>query len=86
MSKTPDIDPDIAFNHVRRMLGDISPNFAFVVMDEDGDLFYDYTNHRIGRMLMTEALDDMDSDFGDFDWDDLIEDVEDEDDDEDYIF
>ena len=87
MSKTPDIDPDIAFNHVRRMLGDISPNFAFVVMDEDGDLFYDYTNHRIGRMLMTEALDDMDSDFGGFDWDDLIEDVEDEDgDDEDYIF
>ena len=87
MSKTPDIDPDIAFNHVRRMLGDISPNFAFVVMDEDGDLFYDYTNYRIGRMLMTEALDDMDSDFGDFDWDDLIEDVEDEDgDDEDYIF
>jgi len=87
MSKTPDIDPDIAFNHVRRMLGDISPNFAFVVMDEDGDLFYDYTNYRIGRMLMTEALDDMDSDFGDLDWDDLIEDVEDEDeDDEDYIF
>jgi len=83
-NKTPDIDPDIAFNHVRRMLGDISPNFSFVVMDEDGDLFYDYTNYRIGRMLMTEALDDMDSDFGDFDWDDLIEDVED--DDEDIIF
>jgi len=69
------------------MLADISPNFAFVVMDEDGDLFYDYTNYRIGRMLMTEALDDMDSDFGDFDWDNSIEDVEDEDDDdEDYIF
>jgi len=86
MSKTPDIDPDIAFNHVRRMLGDISPNFAFVVMDEDGDLFYDYTNYRIGRMLMTEALDDMDSDFGDFDWDDLIEDVEDEDGDDEDLF
>ena len=86
-NKKPEIDPDIAFNHVRRMLGDISPNFAFVVMDEDGDLFYDYTNYRIGRMLMTEALDDMDSDFGDFDWDNSIEDVEDEDDDdEDYIF
>ena len=83
-SKTPDIDPDIAFNHVRRMLGDISPNFSFVVMDEDGDLFYDYTNYRIGRMLMTEALDDMDSDFGDLNWDDIIEDVED--DDEDIIF
>ena len=86
MSKTPDIDPDIAFNHVRRMLGDISPNFAFVVMDEDGDLFYDYTNYRIGRMLMTEALDDMDSDFGDFDWDDLIEDIEDEDGDDEDLF
>ena len=68
------------------MLADISPNFAFVVMDEDGDLFYDYTNYRIGRMLMTEALDDMDSDFGDFDWDDLIEDVEDEDGDDEDLF
>jgi len=53
-------------------------------MDEDGDLFYDYTNYRIGRMLMTEALDDMDQDFGAFDWDEMIEDIEDED--EDSIF
>jgi len=82
-NKTPGIDPDIAFNHVRRMLADISPNFAFVVMDEDGDLFYDYTNYRIGRMLMTEALDDMDQDFGAFDWDEMIEDMDDDDEDED---
>jgi hypothetical protein len=29
-------------------------------MDEDGDLFYDYTNHRVGRMLVRETQADMD--------------------------
>ena len=61
MSKNPDIDPDIAFNHIRRMLADISPNFCFIVLDKDGDLFYDYSNHRIGKMLMMEAIEDLNS-------------------------
>jgi hypothetical protein len=32
----------------------------FIVMDDDGDLFYDYSNHRVGRMLVTETQKDMD--------------------------
>jgi hypothetical protein len=80
MIEEQDIDPDIAFNHVRRMLSDISSNFCFIILDEDGDLFYDYTNHRIGKMLMSEALDDMGCSNMEIDWDDL------EDDDEDLVF
>ena len=67
MSKTPDIDPDIAFNHIRRMLADISPNFCFIVLDEDGDLFYDYSNYRVGKMLMMEAIEDLNSELDEID-------------------
>ena len=35
-------------------------NYMFIVMDDDGDLFYDYSNHRVGRMLVTETQKDMD--------------------------
>jgi len=79
MSKTPDIDPDIAFNHVRRMLADISPNFCFIVLDEDGDLFYDYTNYRVGKMLMTEAIEDLNSEVDELDWEELVDEDEYED-------
>ena len=67
MSKTPDIDPDIAFNHIRRMLADISPNFCFIILDKDGDLFYDYSNYRIGKMLMAEAIEDLNSELAEVD-------------------
>lgn len=79
MSKTPDIDPDIAFNHIRRMLADISPNFCFIVLDEDGDLFYDYSNYRVGKMLMMEAIEDLNSELGEIDgtdWDFGVDDEE----------
>ena len=79
MSKTPDIDPDIAFNHIRRMLADISPNFCFIVLDEDGDLFYDYSNYRVGKMLMMEAIEDLNSELDEIDgtdWDFGVDDEE----------
>ena len=46
---------DLIYDQIRGILGEHFHNFCFVVMDEDGDLFYDYTNYRIGKMLMTEA-------------------------------
>ena len=42
-------------------------------MDDDGDLFYDYTNHRVGRMLISETKADMD---GDLDALDIVWDAE----------
>jgi hypothetical protein len=71
---------DLIYDQIRGILGEHFHNFCFVVMDEDGELFYDYTNYRIGKMLMTEALDDLDSDFGgdDFEWPDDGDDDDDE--------
>ena len=43
-------DYDDLFDRVRGM---------FIVMDDDGDLFYDYSNHKVGRMLLKETKDDM---------------------------
>ena len=33
----------------------------FIVMDDDGDLFYDYSNYKVGKMLLLESKLDMDS-------------------------
>ena len=55
-----DSDYDDLFDRVRGNLGEHFSNYMFIVMDDDGDLFYDYSNHRVGRMLITETQKDMD--------------------------
>ena len=42
----------------------------FIVMDDDGELFYDYTNHRVGRMLVAETRMDMEADRIEIWWED----------------
>jgi hypothetical protein len=51
-------------------------NYAFAIIDEEGDLRYDYSNWRIGRMLFSDSLMDMtqESIMSDIIWDDLEED------------
>lgn len=46
---------------VRAILSEHFPNFLFCVMDDDGDVYYDYTNLPIGKMLIREMQDDMES-------------------------
>jgi hypothetical protein len=48
----------------------------FIVMDDDGDLYYDYTNPRVGRMLVNETKADMNSDPLDIIWEDVEVDEE----------
>ena len=48
------------YDQVRAILAEHFPNFLFAVMDDDGELFYDYTNLPIGKMLMREIQDDLD--------------------------
>jgi hypothetical protein len=62
-----DCDYDELFDRVRGNLGEHFSNYMFIVMDDDGDLFYDYTNYRVGRMLISETQIDMDGDLDELD-------------------
>ena len=64
-------DTDAIYDQIRGILGEHFHNFCFIVMDEEGELFYDYTNYRIGKMLMKESLEDLNSELGDIElvWD-----------------
>ena len=72
---------DDLFDRVRGNLGEHFNNYMFIVMDDDGDLFYDYNNHKVGRMLLKETRMDMDGkiDMLDIIWEDeeALEDEED---------
>ena len=71
-----DLDHDELFDRVRGNLGEHFTNYMFIVMDEDGNLFYDYTNYRVGKMLVSETQQDMDGDDFEIWWDDE-EDIDD---------
>lgn len=72
-------DYDDLFDRVRGNLGEHFSNYMFIVMDDDGDLFYDYTNHRVGRMLLRETQIDMDGEIDALDiiWEEEVEEEED---------
>ena len=44
----------------------------FIVLDDEGDLFYDYTNYKVGKMLVNETKADMEGkmDILDIIWED----------------
>ena len=48
-------DYDDLFDKIRGNLGEHFPNYMFIVLDDDGDLFYDYTNYKVGKMLVNET-------------------------------
>jgi hypothetical protein len=80
-------DYDELFDRVRGNLGEHFSNYMFIVMDDDGDLFYDYNNHKVGRMLLKETKDDMEGkeDILDIIWEDEEYEIE-EDEDGDKIY
>lgn len=65
-------DYDDLFDRIRGNLGEHFPNYMFIVLDDDGDLFYDYTNYKVGKMLVNETKADMEGkmDILDIIWDD----------------
>tara|TARA_R110002073_G_scaffold316624_1_gene489574 strand:+ start:1783 stop:2010 length:228 start_codon:yes stop_codon:yes gene_type:complete len=73
-------DAEEVINTIKAIMAEHSINYAFAIIDEDGDLRYDYSNWRVGRMLFSDSLADMDTEvgIGGFDWDDIEEDEEDE--------
>ncbi len=59
------------YDRVRAILAEHFPNFLFAVMDDDGELFYDYTNLPIGKMLMREIQDEIETEYAEdvvIDW------------------
>ena len=74
-----DSDYDDLFDKIRGNLGEHFPNYMFIVLDDDGDLFYDYTNYKVGKMLVNETKQDMEGkmDILDIIWDN--EEVEEDD-------
>ena len=74
-------DYDELFDRIRGNLGEHFSNYMFIVMDDDGDLFYDYSNVRVGRMLIRETAADMASKPLEIIWEETeVEEKEDEDD------
>jgi hypothetical protein len=63
-----DEDYDDLFDKIRGNLGEHFSNYMFIVMDDDGDLFYDYSNNKVGRMLIYEANKDMQNTSVDIIW------------------
>tara|TARA_R100001163_G_scaffold10489_2_gene9771 strand:+ start:258 stop:506 length:249 start_codon:yes stop_codon:yes gene_type:complete len=67
-------DYDDLFDRVRGNLGEHFSNYMFIVMDDSGDMYYDYTNPRVGRMLVRETALDMNSEPLDIIWEEVEED------------
>lgn len=67
---------DNLFSDIRARLSEHFPNLLFVVMDDDGDLYYDYTNVPIGKMLAREMLEDLNIDSVEIGWEEEEEDEE----------
>jgi len=69
-------ETDEVLERINAIMAEHSMNYAFAIIDEKGDLRYDYSNWRIGRMLFSDSLVDMtqESIMSDIIWDDLEED------------
>lgn len=71
---------DEILDGILSQLSEHFPNYAIAVMSEDGgDLHYDYSNWRIGRMLMRDSIEDMSESVGageDWSWDEDEEDAD----------
>ena len=49
-------DPELtAFKRIKSQLAEHFDNYALVVIDEDGELYYGYKNKIIGKALFYEA-------------------------------
>lgn len=48
---------DELYANVRAQLAEHFQNFMFVVMDEEGEVYMDYTNIPVAKMLAREVLD-----------------------------
>lgn len=75
---------DELLSNALAILSEHFPNYAIAVLsEEDGGLHYDYSNWRVGRMLMSDSLEDMSKELNMLDdmaeWAEIPDEWEDED-------
>ena len=59
---------DPIYDQVRGILGEHFENYCFIVMDEQGELFFDYNHLPAGRMLVHEMQKEISDDAIDIEW------------------
>ena len=62
---------DPIYDQIRGILGEHFEHWCFIVMNEDGEVFFDYDHLPSGRMLINEMYQEvrMDDNDLDIDWD-----------------
>jgi hypothetical protein len=69
---------DDVYAQIKAIMSEHFEQYMFIVMDDEGDLYYDYNNVRIGRMLLKETSSEMESELSDLEVCWFDEDEEDE--------
>ena len=67
---------DPIYDQIRGILGEHFENYCFIVMDEQGELFFDYNHLPAGRMLLNEMQQEISEDNIEIEWefeDDQVE-------------
>ena len=77
-----DSEFDPIYDQIKGILGEHFINYCFIVMDDMGEVFYDYDHLRAGKMLVSEAAEEMRVEGPDYEIEWEYEDLDD--DEEDY--
>ena len=56
------------YDQIRGILGEHFENYCFIVMDEQGELFYDYNHLPAGRMLLREMEEEISEENIEIEW------------------
>ena len=59
---------DPIYDQVRGILGEHFENYCFIVMNEEGQIFFDYNHLPAGKMLINEMQYEIRDDNLDFEW------------------
>jgi len=59
---------DPIYDQIRGILGEHFENYCFIVMDDQGELFYDYNHLPAGRMLLREMQLEISDDKIEIEW------------------
>ena len=56
------------YDQIRGILGEHFENYCFIVMDEQGELFFDYNHLPAGRMLLREMEEEISEENIEIEW------------------